>query len=317
MSQPIQHSQQTVNGLSYHLASCGEGPLVLFTHGFPESWYSWRHQLPAVADAGFRAVAVDMPGYGDTDKPQDPARYNQVAISDDMAALATQLGYEQFVSVGHDWGAPTAWHTALRFPERVRAVVAMSVPYGGRPPQPPTQGFAQLMGDSFFYMLYFQKPGVAERELESDIARFLRSFWWSASVEGTGGFDTRQVPANSGLFDAMPDPKQLPSFISNEEAQYYIEQFSAHGLRGPLNYYRNLDRTWELSGAYAQQRIEQPALFLYGDHDPVPLMGGEMKRMKTTVAQLTQHCIKQCGHWTQQEQPELVNEYLINFLQQL
>ncbi|MAZ88059.1 MAG: epoxide hydrolase [Cellvibrionaceae bacterium] len=317
MTSDFHHSFITVNQLRYHLVTCGEGPLVLFTHGFPESWYSWRNQLPALAEAGYRAVAVDMPGYGKTDKPEDPSRYNQIAISDDMAAIADSLGYDTFVSVGHDWGAPTAWNTALRFPDRVRAVVGMSIPYGGRSLTPPTQGFKRLFSDCFFYMLYFQTPGVAEAELESDIPRFLRSFWWSSSVEGKGGFDTTSVGADKALFDAMPDPGQLPAFISEEEADYYRSEFTQNGLRGPLNYYRNLDRNWELSESYKDATVTQPSLFLYGDCDPIPHVGGEFKRMKESLPKLTTKLIENCGHWTQQEQPETVNRHLIEFLQQL
>ena len=317
MSEHFEHLHVTVNQLQYHLVSCGEGPLVLFTHGFPESWYSWRNQLPALADAGYRAVAVDMPGYGDTDKPEDAARYNQIAISDDMAAIASALGYETFVSVGHDWGAPTAWHTALRFPDRVRAVVGMSVPYGGRPPQPPTKGFAKLYPDSFFYMLYFQQPGVAETEIESDVDRFLRCFWWHWSAIGKGGFDTSKIPATSTLFEAIPDPKQLPDFIDEDEADFYRSAFKRNGLRGPLNYYRNLDRTWELSEPYKDATLKQPAMFLYGDLDPVPFFGGDLKRMQNNTPQLETQVVDNCGHWMQQEQPEAVNAHLIRFLNQL
>lgn len=317
MNTALKHSYATVNNLRYHLVSCGDGPLVLFTHGFPESWYSWRNQLPALAEAGYRAVAVDMPGYGDSDKPEAVERYNQVAISDDMAAIADSLGYDTFVSVGHDWGAPTAWHTALRFPERVRAVVGMSIPYGGRAPGPSIEGFKRLFSDCFFYMLYFQTPGVAETELEADIPRFLRSFWWSCSVEGKGGFDTSKVSADKGLFDAMPDPQRLPAFIDPEEADYYRQEFEKNGLRGPLNYYRNLDRNWELSESYKEATVTQPAMFLYGDCDPIPFVGGDFKRMHNNFPRLQTHLIENCGHWTQQEQPEIVNQHLISFLNQL
>lgn len=313
----FEHSYLQVNDLRYHLVSCGTGPLVLFTHGFPESWYSWRNQLPALAQAGYRAVAVDMPGYGETDKPSDIERYNQVAITDDMADIATALGYETFISVGHDWGAPTAWHTALRFPDRVRAVVGMSIPYGGRSQTPSIAGFKKLFKDCFFYMLYFQEPGVAEQELEADIPRFLRSFWWSSSVEGNGGFDTSKVSPDKGLFDALPDPKRLPAFIDAEEADFYRKEFERNGLRGPINYYRNLDRNWELSESYQEANVTQPSMFLYGDCDPIPFVGGDFKRMQKNFPKLETHLIENCGHWTQQEQPDIVNQHLINFLDNL
>ncbi|GAB3106378.1 alpha/beta hydrolase [Aestuariicella hydrocarbonica] len=313
----IEDSYLNVNGLRYHLVSCGSGPLVLLTHGFPESWYSWRHQLPALAKAGFKAVALDMPGYGDTDKPDAVERYSQVALSDDIADIATQLDYETFVCVGHDWGAPTAWHTTLRFPERVRAVAAMSVPYGGRSARPPTEGFKRLFADKFYYILYFQLPGVAEAELESDIPRFLRSFWWPVSAEGNGTFAREDQPHDAQLFQAMPDPGQLPEFMTETEANHYIQAFTQHGLRGPLNYYRNIDRNWALSNNYGNNTITQPALFLYGDRDPVPMVGGELERMKHIVPGVEIQKLEKCGHWIQQEKPEEVNSRLIHFLKQL
>lgn len=313
----IQHRQITVNDICLHIADIGEGPLVIFIHGFPESWYSWRHQLPAIAQAGYRAVALDMPGYGDSDAPGNIHRYNQIALSNDIAALATALGYEQFVVVGHDWGAPTAWYTALRFPERVDAVVAMSVPYGGRPPHPPTQGFRQLFKDSFFYMLYFQEPGVAEAELEADLPRFLRSFLFSCCAENPNGFDTRQFPTTAKLLEVLKDPSRLPRWLSEPEFNYYLEQFKTHGLRGPLNYYRNLDHTWTLSEDLQGRQITQPALFLAGDCDPIPRFGREIQRMQEHVPRLTTLTVPNCGHWTQQEQPQLVNRELLAFLSTL
>lgn len=313
----IVHSYLTVNGLRYHLASCGDGPLVLFTHGFPECWYSWRHQLPSVAKAGFRAVAIDMPGYGDTDTPPNVERYNQVDLSDDVADIATQLGYETFVCVGHDWGAPTAWHTTLRFPERVRGVAAMSVPYGGRSSRRPTEGFKRLFADTFYYILYFQQPGVAEAELESDIPRFLRSFWVPVGTGKGGKFSQQVFPADAKLFEAMADPGTMPHFLTQTEANYYIDTFTKNGLTGPLNYYRNIDRNWALSESYGNNTITQPALFLYGDYDPVPTVGSELERMQTIVPNVEIHKLNNCGHWIQQEKSEEVNSHLISFLQQL
>lgn len=310
----INHRRIEVNGINIHIAEAGEGPLIVMTHGFPESWYSWRAQLPALAKAGFKAVALDMPGYGESDAPEDIHRYNQIALSDDVAAIATELGYDEFIVMGHDWGAPTAWHTALRFPERVKAVVGMSVPYGGRPPQPPTQGFRYLFKDSFFYMLYFQEVGVAEAELETDIPRFLRSFLFSCTAENPNGFDTSKFPATATLLEVMKDPERLPKWLPEDEFNYYVEQFKTKGLRGPLNYYRNLDHTWSLSEHLKDTLIECPALFLAGDKDPIPHFGGEMKRMLKYVPNIKTVTIPDCGHWTQQEQPELVNKELLEFL---
>lgn len=311
----IGHRQVAVNDIELHIAELGDGPLVLLLHGFPELWYSWRRQLPALAAAGYRAVAVDMPGYGDSDKPEQLGRYNQVALAADIAELATQLGYPEFVVVGHDWGAPTAWHSALLYPERVKAVAGLSVPYGGRPPAPPTQGFRRLFKDTFFYMLYFQQPGVAERELEADLPRFLRSFIYSCCGENPQDYlRSAGFAPTATLLDTMPDPAQMPPWISDADLQYYIDAFSRSGLRGPLNYYRNLDTTWSLTAHLQDRKIQQPALFIAGDRDPVPKLGGELKRMERCVPQLEKVVIPGVGHWTQQEAPDAVNAALLAFL---
>lgn len=314
----VMHQSLTVNGLTYHLVevetASPSADLVLLLHGFPESWYSWRHQIPALSAAGLRVVALDMPGYGHSEVPGELSRTNQVSLSDDVAEIATQLGHSRFSVVGHDWGAPTAWYCALRFPERVTRVAALSVPYGGQPPRPPTEGFNRLFADCFFYMLYFQDQGVAEAELEADLPRFLRSFLFSCCGENPGGFDTRAHPKTAQLFDVMRDPGRLPSWLSEEEFAFYLAEFERSGLRGPLSYYRNLDTTWHASRAFTETLVNQPALFIAGDCDPVPRFGGEFDRMATWVPGVQCHTLSGCGHWTQQEQPERVNSLLIDFL---
>jgi len=313
----IQHRNLCINELNLHIAEAGEGPLIILIHGFPESWYSWRHQIAVLADAGYKVIALDMPGYGESDAPADMHRYNQIALSDDITSLATELGYEHFIVIGHDWGAPTAWHTALRFPNRVDAVVGMSVPYGGRPPQPPTQGFRHLFKEAFFYMLYFQEPGIAEAELEADLPRFLRAFLFSCCGENPSGFDSSQFPSTAKLLEVMKDPGRLPKWLETDEFSYYLRQFEKKGLRGPLNYYRNLDYTWQLSEELTDVCIEQPALFLAGDNDPIPLFGREMERMLRYVTQVESVIVPDCGHWTQQEQPDFVNNALLSFLRRV
>ncbi|TQV84307.1 alpha/beta hydrolase [Exilibacterium tricleocarpae] len=296
----------------------GEGPLVVLVHGFPESWYSWRHQLPALAAAGFKAVAVDMPGYGSSAKPEAINRYNQVALAADIAELATQLGADEFVVVGHDWGAPTAWHTALLYPDRVKAVVGLSVPYGGRPPLPPTQGMRRLFKDAFFYMLYFQEPGVAERELEADIPRFIRAFVYSCSGDNPRDyFRAEAFPADATLLQTVTDPGRPPAWMSAADLAFYVGEFERSGLRGPLNYYRNLDHTWRLTEHLQDRQILQPALFISGDRDPVPKLGREYQRMDHAVPGIEKIVIPKVGHWTQQEAPAAVNRALTAFLNHL
>ncbi len=312
------HSNWSVNGVRYHAVEAAPAPtdaeLVLLLHGFPESWYSWRHQLPALAAAGYRAVALDMPGYGQSDTPRDTSRTNQIALSDDVADLARAMGHEHFHVVGHDWGAPTAWYTAMRFPNRVGKVAALSVPYGGQPPQPPTEGFARLFADCFFYMQYFQEEGGAEAELQADLPRFLRSFLFSCCAENPGGFDTRAHPTSARLLDVMADPGRLPRWLDEADFAFYLDEFSRSGLRGPLSYYRNLDHTWRLSRELQNTLIKQPALFIAGEFDPVPRFGAELQRMPQWVPNVDTHRIADCGHWTQQEQPAEVNRLLLAFL---
>ncbi|MEM7379439.1 MAG: alpha/beta hydrolase [Pseudomonadota bacterium] len=314
----VVHRSVHVHGVQYHLVEHADtdvsAPLVLLLHGFPESWFSWRHQLQPLAHAGLRAIALDMPGYGQTDVPCDVSRTNQVALSDDVAAIATALGYTHFDVVGHDWGAPTAWYAALRFPERVQRVAALSVPYGGQPPRPPTEGFKRLFAECFFYMQYFQTPGVAEAELEPDVPRFLRSFLFSCCGENPRGFDTRTHPPSATLLEVMADPGRLPAWLSPAEFDFYVAEFERVGLRGPLSYYRNLDTTWQMSRSLAGVPVRQPALFVAGDCDPVPRFGGEFDRMQAAVPQVRCHTLANCGHWTQQERPDEVNALLVDFL---
>lgn len=312
----MQHRHIDLNDLNIHFVEAGTpgNPLVILIHGFPEGWHCWSHQLQALAEAGYYAVALDMPGYGETSSLTSVSRYNQVALSDDIAALATALGYEQFIPVGHDYGAPTAWHCALRFPERVPAVVGMSIPYGGRPPVSPSSGFRRLFKDQFFYINYFQDRGVAERELENNLEGFLRSFFYCSSADTDGKFDTSGVSADSQYFAALPDPGKLPPWLSQEHFQRYVDNFRRNGLTGPLNYYRNFDKTWRLTESLADTTIDCPALFISGDQDPVTKFGGEYERMDRWVPGVKKIEIAHCGHWVQQEAAEAVSGYLLQFL---
>ncbi|MBV1909517.1 MAG: alpha/beta hydrolase [Kangiellaceae bacterium] len=310
------HQLIDINGITFHFAEQGkeDDPLVLLIHGFPESWYSWRHQMSALAEAGYHVVALDMPGYGCSSTPKEIERFNQVSLSDDIIELTKALGYEEFIVVGHDYGAVTAWQCALRFPEHVKAVACMSIPYGGRPPKPPTQGFKRLFSDSFFYINYFQEVGVAEAELEGDIPKFLRSFLYSSSAENPNGFDSSGFPANTKLLEVINDPGKLPIWMKTKDFDFYVNQFETNGLSGPLSYYRNLDRTWQLSEMDKDKKIEQPALFIAGEFDPVVKFGGEYERMDYYVPNLKKITLPNCGHWTQQEAPDSVNHALLEFL---
>ncbi len=312
MSQ-ITHRTVDTNGIRMHVAEQGAGPLVLLCHGFPESWYSWRHQLPALAAAGYHAVAPDMRGYGGTDRPEAIDQYTQLHHVGDMVGLLDALGAETAVIVGHDWGAPVAWNGALLRPDRFRAVAGLSVPYTPRGGTPPTAALARAYGDTFMYMLYFQTPGVAEAELEQNVRSTVRRVLAGISGEGAG---MPVLPKRSTFLQGLPDPEVLPAWLTPADIDFYTAEFERTGFRGGLNWYRNLDRTWELMAAWRGARITVPALFVAGDRDPVILRSrAAMDGLAETVPGLRERVLLPgAGHWTQQERPAEVNDALITFL---
>src|SRR5262245_44687207 len=313
----ITHRTVDANGIRMHLAEAGSGPLVLLCHGFPESWYSWRHQLPALAAAGYHAVAPDMRGYGRTDRPDAIDQYTQLHHVGDMAGVLDALGAETAVIVGHDWGAPVAWNAALLRPDRFVAVAALSVPYTPRGSTRPTELLSRAYGDRFMYMLYFQTPGVAEAELERDVKSTMRRVLHGLSGEGAGM--PSDLPDRSGFLDVMPEPERLPAWLSEADVAFYAGEFERTGFRGGLNWYRNLDRTWELMAAWRGAPVTVPALFVAGDRDPViARTRAAMDAMGTTVPKLRRSMLLPgCGHWTQQERPDEVNAALLDFLRGL
>ncbi len=315
----IAHRFVETNGIRMHVVEQGAGPAVLLCHGFPESWYSWRHQLPALAAAGYRAVAPDMRGYGQTDRPEEIDRYTQLHHVGDMVGLLDALDVETAVIVGHDWGAPVAWNATLMRPDRFRAVVALSVPYTPRGRTRPTGALRQAAGDRFVYMLYFQTPGVAEAELGRDVQATLRRVLYSISGDAPGAAGWAGKPRDAGFLDGMPEPERLPAWLGDADLDFYVGEFRRTGFRGGLNWYRNLDRTWELMAAYRGARIPRPALFIAGDRDPVVAWArASLERMRETVPALTRIVqLPGCGHWTQQERPAEVNAEIVTFLRAL
>lgn len=307
------------NGISMRIAEAGGGPLVLMLHGFPESWYSWRHQLPALAAAGYHAVAPDVRGYGGSDKPDAIEAYTMKQHVADAVGVLDAMGAETAVVVGHDWGAPMAWTCAVKHPDRFRAVVGMSVPYTGRSPMPPTQLFEALFPNNFFYILYFQKPGVAEAELEADVRRSMRTFLYAASGDAPAETGFWLKPKDATFLEAMPEPEQLPSWLSKADLDYFTGEFERSGFRGPLNRYRNMDRDWSEMPELAGAKIEQPALFICGDRDGVIAMNPSgIETMKQNVPNLRDVImLPGAGHWTQQERPHEVNAALLEFLKGL
>ncbi|MDG1233181.1 MAG: alpha/beta hydrolase [Pseudomonadales bacterium] len=303
------------NGIELNIAEQGEGPLVLMLHGFPESWYSWRHQIPAVAGAGFHAVAPDMRGYGKSDKPDDISSYNQVEVTNDIVGLISALGYETAIVFGHDWGAPTAWSCALNHPDKVTAVGVLSVPFSPRASAPPLDMMKEIFKDMFFYQLYFQEPGVAEAEWETNVRMNLRKFYHI----GSGAFDAGNFIApkspDSDLLSDMEDPGTLGDWCTESDLDFYTDEFEQSGFRGPLNYYRNHNLTWSLTEG-SPEEIKQPALFIAGEKDGVIMLAADaLKNMPNYVTNLSvNQLIPGIGHWTQQEAPEEVNSLMIDFL---
>jgi pimeloyl-ACP methyl ester carboxylesterase len=314
----VTHRTIETNGIKMRIAEAGTGPLVLMIHGFPESWYSWRHQLPALADAGFRAVATDVRGYGGTDKPEPIGAYSMKNMVADHAGVLDALGEEAAVVVGHDWGAPIAWHCALLHPGRFRAVVGLSVPYTPRPPAPPTTLFKAMFKDNFFYILYFQEPGVAEAELQADPRKSLRLFLYAASGDSPPTSFALK-PKDAKFLDGLPEPERLPSWLTEADLDYFTSEFEKSGFRGPLNRYRNMDRDWQELEQLAGAKVQQPALFIAGERDGVIAMNPSgIETMKQFVPNMKKVVLLPgCGHWTQQERPDDVNRELIAFLQEL
>lgn len=318
----LRHRIEHVNGVRLHCVEAGEGPLVLLVHGFPESWYSWRHQLPAIAAAGYRAVAIDVRGYGRSSAPVPIEAYRMLAHVADNVALVGALGEEQAVVVGHDWGAPIAWNSALLRPDVFRGVAGLSVPFAPAGPTRPTDAFRMMGGGEEFYIEYFQQPGRAEAELEEDVRRWLLGFYFSASGDAppaAGGGTIATIPRGAKMYERFSFPATMPAWWTDADLDVYAGEFERTGFTGGLNRYRNVDRDWEDLTAFRGRAIEVPALFVGGDKDGPTIWGQpSIDRFPTTLPKLHRSIILPgCGHWTQQERPAEVNGALVDFLQSL
>jgi len=318
------------NGIRLNIAEQGKGPLVLLCHGFPESWYSWRHQIEALAAAGFHAVAPDMRGYGKSDAPEAIDQYTIFHLVGDLVGLLDALEAPTAVIVGHDWGANIAWQAARLRPDRFRAVVALSVPFRPRGPVRPTSVMPQT-ADAQFYQLYFQNPGVAEAELERDPRATVRNMLYGASGDGAAARAAAasrgaapsigMVPRGGGMMQGPGAPATLPAWLSEADIDFYAGEFKRSGFRGGLNYYRNIDRNWELTAAFADVKVNVPALYVAGDRDMVVSFPGTdqlLANLKQFVPALRNiQMLPGCGHWTQQERPGEVSAAIIDFVRGL
>lgn len=320
----IQRDVQT-DGLTQRVLEAGpdDGPLVLLIHGFPELGVSWRAQVAALADAGFRAVAPDMRGYGGTGGPAETETHTILHLVGDMVDLIRALGRQTCVVVGHDWGAPVAWHCALIRPDLFTAVAGLSVPFQPRRPKgPPTPAMAAIskragLGD--LYISRFQAPD-AHVPFDADPATALRKmfFAYDGATPDTGqstGFLARGVD----LIDSIADDATLPPWMSAGHFAEYVDAFSTGGFKHPVDWYRCLDRNWELTAWLQDRRITVPSLFLVGERDPVRHYAGAHEAgLKDWLTDLRgQHVLPGAGHWLQQERPDQVNRLLLGFLEEI
>jgi pimeloyl-ACP methyl ester carboxylesterase len=311
------HRMVRTNGIRMHVAEQGKGPLVVLCHGFPELWHSWRHQIAALADAGYRVVAPDMRGYGETERPEAVEAYDILQLTGDVVGLLDDLGEDRAVVVGHDWGAVVAWNLAVLAPQRVRAVAGLSVPFTPRGSHDPISTMEFLFKDRFFYILYFQTPGIADAELAADVEGTIRRLMRGSSRElGDATIQTASATP-TGFLDVLGPPGLLPAWLTQADLDTYVEAFTRTGFTGGLNWYRNLRRNWELTADQADWTVRMPALFLTGSDDPV--------RTFMTDGHLDEHVqdlrgkvvLKGAGHWVQQERPDEVTHALLGFLRSL
>ncbi|WP_405493360.1 alpha/beta fold hydrolase [Nocardia sp. NBC_00511] len=296
--QKLGSRQIPTNGIELRVVEHGAGTPVVFCHGFPELGFSWRHQVFALAEAGYRTLTPDMRGYGGSSRPARVEDYDLLTICADLVGLLDAEGLEDAIFVGHDWGASVVWQLARAYPDRVRAVAGLSVPATGRSVAPPVPILRSRLGDEF-YMCWFQEPGVADAVLNANVRRTLLQ---------------DQVLSSRDFLDAAEPERPLPEYLTADEFDYYVQAFTDTGFTGGLNYYRNLDRTWELTAHLADAKVTQPSLFIAGSTDPV-IQFTPLAKMSAVLSDLRGSIVLDgAGHWIQQQRPAEVNAALLEFL---
>jgi len=318
--QPTMRTIQS-NGINLRIAEMGDGPLVILVHGWPESWYSWRHQIPAIAKAGYRVVAPDMRGYGKSDKPEAVEAYDIHHLTADIVGIIDAMGEKTATVIGHDWGALVAWHCVLLHPDRFNAVVAMSVPYSGRGPQSLIDMLKAAYADNFFYILYFQEPGAAEAEFDADPRGILSRLYTAPDTPRDKPTVTDPKRAAGGWIPRLGNPTALPHYLTQADLDYYVNEFTEAGFRGGINYYRNFHRNWETTPQLTGAKISQPTLFIAGEKDTV-IRGATAEQLTTSMSAVCTDfrgvkLFSGAGHWVQQERPEETNAAVIEFLKGL
>ena len=319
------------NGITLRAAVEGEGPLIIMVHGCPESWFSWRHQIPVIAEAGYKVVAIDVRGYGGSDKPYAIEEYTLKKIGADIVGVIDFFEEDQAILIGHDWGGPIVWYTSLLNENRISAVAGLSVPYFPQREVSPLDAFEVIYKDKFFYQLYFQKEGVAESEFEPDLRKYLESTYFSIDARGMkkqfeNPLNAMNKGPNAKYLDDVVEFESYPDWINKDEMNYLINEFENSGMRGPLNRYRAQKIDFEELKDFRDKKLKQPAALMVGSLDPVNFFIGDgykdTEHLKEVFEPVYENLIKtelinDVGHWTQQEAPEEVNRFLIDFLKQI
>ncbi|MEH6755283.1 MAG: alpha/beta hydrolase [Alphaproteobacteria bacterium] len=310
-----------VNGIEIRAAVAGSGPLIVLVHGWPELWYSWRHQIKPLADAGYRVVAPDMRGYGGSSKPDGVHAYDMASLIEDVVGIIDTFEAKTAILIGHDWGAPICWNTATLYPDRVSALANLSVPYHRRLDFSEIELWQRLYGDAFFYQLYFQDEGVAEAELEADVRSSIRKIYYALSGNDPVRDRWLSHTQDQRLLDPFPDPKPFPAWLGEDDIDYLVTNFEAGGFRGPLNRYRNARRDYDNLPQMNATPLRQPSCFIGGSRDALRhfVPGHDL------YENVGRHCNDQrisrilegVGHWVQQEAPEEVTAALLSFLETL
>ena len=319
------------NGITLRAAVEGEGPLIIMVHGCPESWFSWRRQIPIIAEAGYKVVAIDVRGYGGSDKPHAIEEYTLKKIGADIVGIIDFFEEDQAILIGHDWGGPIVWYTSLLNENRISAVAGLSVPYFPQREVSPLDAFEVIYKDKFFYQLYFQKEGVAESEFEPDLRKYLESTYFSIDARGMkkqfeNPLNAMNKGPNAKYLDDVVEFESYPDWINKDEMNYLINEFENSGMRGPLNRYRAQKIDFEELKDFRDKKLKQPAALMVGSLDPVNFFIGDgykdTEHLKEVFEPVYENLIKtelinDVGHWTQQEAPEEVNRFLLDFLKQI
>lgn len=312
----VRSTTVALDDVELHVLEAGdEGPLVVLTHGFPELAFSWRHQLRPIADAGYRVVAPDMRGYGRSSRPEALDAYGIHQLTGDLVGLLDHYGDERAVFVGHDWGAIVTWHMPLLHEDRVDGVVCLSVPYTRRSQIPPMQRLRELLGDSFFYMLYFQEPDLADADMGADAATTMRRMLCGVKTSD-GAPDSSLMAANDGrgFVERMPEPDGLPDWLSQAELDHYAAEFTRTGFTGGINWYRNMDANWAATPELAGATVSVPTAYIGGGRDPVAIMSPPERQVVDLHDFRGMTIVPDAGHWVQQEAPDPVNDAILDFL---